>query len=247
MPTPGNFTAGTQDQIDALDTLTGFENAAGDATVKGTILMLLLSMLRPAQLDSVATNLITAAAKFVVDDAGIVGGRANRYLTIAQMVELMSQRTGQVVKVQPFAKVGATAGWSVGGGAVNTGKVATLPAGQAGATLVLAIQGLKLGQIITRVTLNGSMQSAGNAASLTWDLRRLTSAAAGAGDASITTLAAPVAVVANTKVDVANGSRLLPVPYTVVADDSLYLLVTATTAAATTQEIDSLDVTVTEV
>ncbi len=247
MPTLPNFNAATQDQVDEVTNLLGGMTAAGDATFKITVLQALLSMLRPSLLETVPTNEITAAAKFLVEDSGIVGGRANRYLTLAQMVALMHARTGQIIKLQPIAKVGATAGWVVGGGAVNTGKMATLPAGQAGSTLVVPVAGFKVGTILTRFTLNGSMQSAGNAVNITAALRKLTNAAAGAADALVEGFAAPVAGVANTKLSVLNSTLLLAAPYTIVEDESLYLLITSTTGAACTQELESVDVTVTTV
>lgn len=244
MPTIGGLDDATQEQIDAVDTVAPVENGAGNATVKGTVLQWLKSMLRPSLLTAGVTAEVTAAAKWLVEDSGMAVPY-NRYLTLAQMVALMNARTGRILKLQPIAKVGATAGWVVGGGAVNTGKIATLIAGQAGATLVIPIAGLMVGDIITRLTLNGSIQSAGNASTLIWDLRKLTNAAAGGTDASVIALAAAVNVAVSTKVDVANGSRAA-INYTVTADESLYLLVTSTTAAATTQEIDSIDITRTE-
>lgn len=246
MPTLPNFDAATQDDVDTLANLLGGMSAAGDATFKITVEQLALSMLRPSLLATVPTNEITAAAHFLVQDAGIVGGRSNRYLTLAQMVALMHARTGQIMKLQPIAKVGTTAGWVVGA-ANNIGRIATLPAGQAGSTLVLPIAGFKVGTIITRFTLNGSMQSAGNAVNITAALRKLTNAAAGAADGLVEAFAAPVAGVANTKLSVLNATLALAVPYTIIEDESLYLLITSTTGAACTQELESVDVTVTTV
>lgn len=243
MPTIGNLDAGTQAEVNAVDALVAMENAAADKTFKATVTQALTSLLRPTLLAAVATGDVTATACFLLDDPALPAP-PNRFVTLPQLRELVHARTGQILKLQPIAKVGATAGWTVGGGAVNTGKIATMAAGGTGSTLVIPIQGLKLGTIITALTLNGSIQSAGNAATLTWNLRKLTNAAAGAADASVIALAALVDVVANTKVDVANGSRS-GIAYTVVADESLYLLVTSTTAAATTQEIVSIDLTVT--
>lgn len=243
MPTVGNFDVATTEQVQALDSVTGLETGAGDATVKATIEQLAISMQRPSVLPVVATNEVTAAALWAMQDPSL--DPVSRQLTLAQMVALMSARTGRILKLQPIAKVGATAGWSVGGGAVNTGKIATLPAGQAGSTLVIPIAGLMIGDIITALTVNGSIQSGGNAATLTWDLRKLTLAAAGATDASVIALAAPVNVVANTIVNVANATRAA-INYTVTASESLYLLITSTTGAACTQDIESIDITRTE-
>jgi hypothetical protein len=144
---------------------------------------------------------------------------------------------GRALLVETPPKVGATAGWVVGA-ANNLGKMATLPASQTGSTLVMPITGLHVGETITGFSINGSIQSAGVAATLTADLRKLTAAAAGATDASIGAMAAPLSVTSNTIVSAANAVKT-GLSEVVAAGVSYYLLITATTGASCTEEIGS--------
>lgn len=153
-------------------------------------------------------------------------------------------RLGQTTKHCERAKVGATAGWVVGAGD-NLAKLATLPAAQTGSTLVVPISGLKVGSTITGFSLTGSLQSGGNAVSITADLRALTAVAAGATDASIGAMAAPLSVVANTVVSSANASKT-GLAEVVAAGKTYYVLVTATSGAACTEELQAVNVTVSE-
>ena len=139
--------------------------------------------------------------------------------------------------VNTEAKVGATAGWTLGGGAVNTGSMATLPASQTGSTLVVPIMGLKVGDTITAFKVVGQIESAGNTATLDADLRKLTAVAAANTDASVGAIT-QISVTADTKV----GTSKTGLSEVVAADESFYVLLTGTTAALT--DIDLLSVTV---
>lgn len=147
------------------------------------------------------------------------------------------------IKCVGHAKVGATAGWTSTAG-TNLGFLATLAAGATGATLVVKIDGLRNGDIITGFAVNGSIQSAGNTSTLLADLRKLTAAAAGATDASVGVMAAALSVTANTVVSAANAAKT-GLAEVVAAGESFYILITSTTAASTTQEVQSIDLTVT--
>lgn len=197
-----------------------------------------------AQLDTCVTNTISDAT---VVELQIIGGAApeSRKATIAQLREVLNARTGQVSLHQVGAKAGATAGFVVNA-ADDLGMLATLPAAQTGSTLVVPISGLKVGQTITAFAVNGSLQSGGNANSLTADLRKLTAAAAGAVDSSVGAMAAPLSVTADTVVSSANAGKT-GLAEVVAEDESYYLLITSTTGAACTQGIQNVAITVTEV
>ena len=161
-----------------------------------------------------------------------------RTLTLPQMLLLMSSG----VKLHcERAKVGTTAGWVVAA-ADNLGKMATIPAAQTSSTLVIPLTGLRVGEKITAFSLVGSIQSGGNAATITADLRKLTAAAAGGTDASVGARAAPLSVTANTILDSTNAGKT-GLAEVVAADETFYLLVTATTAAACTEELQGVLIT----
>jgi len=138
------------------------------------------------------------------------------------------------------AKVGATAGWTVR--AASDRRANLLPASQTNSTLVIPIDCVKVGDVITGFSLIGQIESAGNAASITADLRGLTVAAADLADASVGAMAAPLSVTADTAVSAANAAKS-GLTETVVAGKCYYLLVTATTAAST--DIDLLGALIT--
>lgn len=139
------------------------------------------------------------------------------------------------------AKIGATAGWTLGGGAVNAGLTATLPASQTASTLVIPIPGLKVGDTITAFSVVGQIESAGATATLDADLRKLTAAAADVVDASVGAIT-QVSVTADAIVS-ASKSSLTEV---VAADETFYVLLTGTTAALTDIALQGITITVTE-
>ncbi len=137
------------------------------------------------------------------------------------------------------AKAGATAGWVVNG-AANFFE-STLPATQTGSTLVIPVQGLKVGDTITAFKVEAQIESAGNTATLDADLRAQTNAAGDPTDASIGAIT-QVSVIADTKVETAKTA----LAEVVAADKWYYILITATTAAATDIRFLGCTVTVTE-
>jgi hypothetical protein len=134
--------------------------------------------------------------------------------------------------VQLGGKIGATAGWALGGGAVNTGLLATLPASQTGSTLVVPITGLKEGDRIVGFHAIGQVESAGANATLNVDLRKMKAVAAESTDASLGALGATT-YTADTKLDEANTKVILPAAEVVEKDATYYFLLTGTTAALT--------------
>lgn len=151
-------------------------------------------------------------------------------------------RTGQQRIMNVDAKVGATAGWTVGGGTVDVGHLATLPASQTGSTLVVPITGLKVGDTITAFQVNAQIESAGGAVTLDAALYKRTAAAADYANANIGAIT-QVSVTADTKV---TSSKTLATPEVVAADEAFYVLLTGTTAAATDIDLGAILVTVTE-
>ena len=139
------------------------------------------------------------------------------------------------------AKVGATAGWVVNA-ANDQGKLATLPASQTNATLVVPLDDLEAGDQIVGFHVNGSIQSGGGTATLTAALRKLTRNAAGAVDALIQSFAAPISVTANTALGLSNAALTLTTPYAVVEGETYYLLIAATTGAGCAEEIQTVGV-----
>ena len=127
------------------------------------------------------------------------------------------------------AKVGATAGWTVNA-AANT-SLATCAAGETGATLVLPIPGLKVGDVVKGFNIIGQIESAGGAATLDADLRVHTAAAADVADASVGAIA-QVAVTADTLLSEDTAGVVLA-DRKIAEGETLYCLLTATTASAT--------------
>ena len=139
------------------------------------------------------------------------------------------------------AKVGTTAGWVVAA-ADNLGKMATIPAAQTSSTLVIPLSDLLVGETITAFSLVGSLQSGGNAVSITAELRKLTAAAAGGTDALVGAMAAPLSVTTNTILSSANAAKT-GLSEVVAVDETFYLLVTCTTGAACTGELQGVLIT----
>jgi hypothetical protein len=149
-------------------------------------------------------------------------------------------RTGYTVKVANRAKAGTTAGWTVAAGN-NIGTMATVAASQTNSTLVVPIDGLHVGDTITGFSVYSSINSAGGAVTLDANLRSLTiAAAASATDASIGSIT-QVSVSAAT----ASSATKSGLAAVVTAGVQYYLLLTATTAASTTIELDAIEITVT--
>lgn len=139
------------------------------------------------------------------------------------------------------AKVGGTAGWTVGAAADRSGH--QLPASQTASTLVIPVQGLKVGDIITAFSIVGQIESAGGTATLDAALRKLTVAAADLADALVAAMT-QVSVTADTALSAANAAKT-GLTETVGADEGFYMLLTGTTAAATDVDLIGVLITVT--
>lgn len=133
--------------------------------------------------------------------------------------------------VNAAAKVGTTSGWVVNA-ANNLGLLATCPASQTGSTLVIPLAGVfNVGDTITGVHLVGQIESAGNAVTLDMSLRKMTAAAADVADASVAAMT-QLSVTADTIISASNAG-ITGLSEVVGADETFYLLVTATTLGST--------------
>jgi hypothetical protein len=141
-------------------------------------------------------------------------------------------------------KAGTTAGWVPATG--NNVSLCTMPAGVTAGTLVVPITGLQVGDIITGFYGVGQIESAGNTASISIDLRKHTAAAADVADASVDAMDAPLSVTADTIISSANSASPA-LSETVAADETFYFLVTATTAASTDIALQALVLNITRI
>lgn len=150
--------------------------------------------------------------------------------TVAYVLQsLLSTGTRTLADARP--KVGTTAGWTVGA-ANNLGTLATLAAGQTSATLVVAVPNLRIGDRITGFYPVGQVESGGNTASLTVNLRRLTAVAADLTDESVAT-SGSVSFTADTALGRIGASAVDNLNVIVQDGESYYFLITGTTATAT--------------
>jgi hypothetical protein len=195
----------------------------------------------------------TPATTDVVEVQRITGNRVQKFqmpLSSVVLTGVTSTVTGSVIRASQkriysgYSKVGATAGWTVGGGAVNTGLTATMAAGQTAGTLVVPISGLKVGDTITSFHLIGQVESAGNNVTIDADLRKHTAAAADVADASVGAIAQLVVAV-DTILSATNTNKA-SLTEVVAADETFYVLLTATTTASTDIALQGVAVTVTE-
>jgi len=152
----------------------------------------------------------------------------------------------RVVKyiVNNNVKVGATSGWAVGGGAVNTGLAGTVPASQTASTAVVQLPRLKVGDTITGFHLIGQIESAGGTVTVDADLRKLTAAAADVTDASVGAIT-QLSVTADTIMSASN-TRKASLSEVVAADESFYVLLTVTTDGSTDVALQGIALEVTE-
>lgn len=136
------------------------------------------------------------------------------------------------------AKVGGTAGFTF----AHNDSGARCPASQTGAKLVVPITGLNIGDTITAFQVQAQIESAGGTVTLDADLRKLTNAAADPADASIGAIT-QVSVTADTK---SEASKTLATAEVVAADETIYCLITVTTAASTDVQVLGVNVTINE-
>ena len=172
----------------------------------------------------------------IITDREIGGSASNpvkafKLQHLYKVTERFGHHLGPLTTKQQLAtraKVGATAGWTVGA-ADDLPYMATLAASQTGSTLIVPLDGLPIGSLITGFKIHAQIESAGGAVTLDADLRAVTNVAAEPTDASLDTMT-QVSVTADTAVAQEN---LLPTAEVVTSGKSYYLKLTGTTAAAT--------------
>lgn len=147
-----------------------------------------------------------------------------------------------IVNAAGQAKVGTTAGFEVAH--ANNISLVTCPASQTASTLVVPIPVLKTGDTITGFHLAGQIESAGGAVTIDAVLRKHTAAAADVADASVGAIT-QLAVTADTIMSSAN-TRKAELSEVVGTDETFYVLITATTAAATDIALQGIAVEITE-
>lgn len=157
----------------------------------------------------------------------------------------LTRTSQQYVQSIANCKVGATAGWVVG--AADNLSLATCPVNKTASTLVVPITiPLKVGYTITGYTINGQIESDGNSVTLDADLRKHTEATAGYADASVDGSGAMSQLAKTADYKIVDGKS--SITEVVAADESYYLLITATTAAVGVDiEIAGITVTVSEI
>lgn len=150
--------------------------------------------------------------------------------TVAYVLQSLIS-TGRRFLIDHRPKVGGTAGWVVNA-ANNLGTLATLPASQTGSTLVIPVDNVEIGDRITGFYPVGQVESGGNNVTLTFNLRKLTAAAADLVDASVATSGA-VVVSADTELGRIGAHAVDNLDVRVADKESYYFLVTGTTTAST--------------
>lgn len=150
-------------------------------------------------------------------------------------------RTVDIIIPAANGKAGATAGWVNSGSDPGNISAASLPASQSASTYTIPIVGLQIGSVVNSYKVIGQIESGGNAVTLDADLRKLTTAAGDHTDASIGAIT-QVSKTADYKVE---ESKTLSAAETIALGESLYLLLTGTTAAATDIKISAVVVNVT--
>lgn len=146
----------------------------------------------------------------------------------------------EVVPICGNAKAGATAGWVITGG-TNICH-ATLPASQTSSTLVIPITGLKIGDTITAVAVTGQVESAGGNVTLVMSVRKLTNAAADNTDAQLGT--ANVGTLTADTILSSSNLYVSGLTEVIAEGETVYVLLTGTTAASTDIDVTGLIVSV---
>ena len=190
-------------------------------------------------LDGVTAGTAAASKAVVLDASKGISTITSATITTLTLTNAAVVAGQEYQLAMAGAKVGATAGWVVKGAADLY--EATCPASQTASTLVIPVGGLKVGWTITGFKIAAQIESAGNTVTLDADLRKQTNAAGDPTDASVGAIT-QVSVTADT----ASAAEKTGLTEVVAADEWLYILITATTAAATDIRFLGCTVTVTE-
>ena len=197
-----------------------------------------LSSAEAGYLDGVTAGTATASKALVLD-----GSKGISTITSATITTLTTSgvvRTGYTKQIGTRAKVGGTSGWTVGA-ANDLPYVGTVAASQTGATLVIPIDGLHIGDTITGFRIVAQVESAGGTVTIDAALRATTNVAADPTDALIGSGMTQVSVTADTAV----SQEKTGLTEVVASGKTYYLLVTVTTGASTDVILQACEITVT--
>ncbi len=139
-------------------------------------------------------------------------------------------------------KVGSAAGWVVGA-ANNVGSMGTVAASQTSGTLVVYVEGLNIGDIITGIRVTASIACTTNNASLDAALHTYTvTAGATATDAAVSNGSITQILQTGTGSLAGSGTNATPCSSTVATGVKHFILLTATTGASCTIELNTVEV-----
>lgn len=172
---------------------------------------------------------------------GVTGAATLGTLNVTSIVK----STQLSVPIMGQAKVGATAGWVITAGTDKSH--ATLPASQTASTLVIPFPALPVGSTVTAVGVGGQVESAGNNVTLTMSVRKQTNAAADNADAELSGGSDNVGTLTADTILSAANLGVTGLSEVIAADESLYVLLTGTTAASTDIDVTHLLITFTSV
>ncbi len=151
----------------------------------------------------------------------------------------MNNRFPQVVKrLFQTAKVGGAAGWTVNAAASTF--MSTCAASQAGAILIVPLNGLEVGDRIVGHHMVGQIESGGNAVNIAAKISEFAAVAAGSVATDKTgTTGTTLTVTADTAMTEANTKKTFDSANEVVVEDgkSYFAIITATTLASTDIEL----------
>jgi hypothetical protein len=193
------------------------------------------------------STLNVTGAAVLADTLDVTGLTTVAALTATGTVALpaTTSKAGVVQQHADHAKAGTTAGWVVNAGD-NKNSLGRQAAGTTAATLVVPLS-LRVGDIIAGFYLVGQIEAGGNTCTVDAALRKQTAAAADLSDAAVTDGAiTQVSVIADTILSASNAG-VTGLSVTVAADQTYYILITSTTAAATDVDLQSVNVTKTAV
>ncbi len=215
--------------------VTGTAPVSVMTVVAGTLFMLkfdgILTMTDSANIDLGGANVVTAAG-----DRGLFFATATNK---AQLIGSFKHESYQRV-INTGAQIGTTPGWVIQQND-NLGLAATCQASITAATLVIPVSGLTVGDKITAFSVVGQIESGGNTVTLDADLRKLTAATADVTDPSVGSIT-QISVTA----DAIISSSKTGLTEVVAANETFYVLLTATTGVLTDIALQGITITVSE-
>ncbi len=148
----------------------------------------------------------------------------------------------RTIHVGGRAKVGTGAGWVVGA-ANNVASIGTVAASQTSGTLVVPIEGLNHGDIITGIRVTASINCTTNNASLDAALHTYTVTAGATGtDAAVSNGSIVQILQTGTGALAGTGTNTTPTASTVATGVQHFVILTATTGASCTIELNTVEV-----